>query len=403
MKEQNKLNYLVEFANRQLFTYIMPFWRKDAVDHEQGGFYAHINHDMSIDHNAVKGLILNARILWTFSAVYKNFQNEQDQELAQRAYNYIKAFFFDTAYRGYFWSLHQDGSPAETKKQIYAQAFVIYALSEYYKVTNDSNVLNEAIDTFLLIEKKSFDTKKNGYIEACTQEWKEIDDLRLSPKDMNEKKSMNTHLHVLEAYTNLYTAWKDPLLKKQLENLIEIFLQHIINPGDNHLELFFDEDWNSKSTLFSYGHDIEASWLLHEAALVTKNKSLIRTVEEASLNIARAAEPGIYRNKALLYEDDRSGRHKDHEFEWWAQAEAVVGFLNAFVIADKNAYLDYAFSIAHFIEEHFVDKKHGEWFFRVDLEGKPITSHEKAGFWKCPYHNARACLEILHRIKKLKS
>ncbi len=398
MKEQQKLEYLVEFANKQLSHFIMPFWRRDAVDHKQGGFYAHINHDMTIDHKAVKGLVLNSRILWTFSAVYKKFKNKQDKEFAERAYHYISTHFFDQQNGGYFWSLTPEGSPAETKKQIYAQAFTLYALSEYSKITNAPGILNEAIETFHLIEKNSFDTQKNGYVEACTQEWEEIDDLRLSPKDMNEKKSMNTHLHVLEAYTNLYTVWKDPALKKQLENLIEVFLKHIINPQDFHLELFFDEDWNTKSTLFSYGHDIESSWLLHEAALVTENKDLIETVEKVSIQIADAAKLGIYQNKALLYEDDRAGKHKDHEFEWWAQAEAVVGFLNAFEITGNINYLEHAFSIAKFIEEYIADKKNGEWFFRVDLKGNPITSHEKAGFWKCPYHNARACLEILHRV-----
>ncbi len=403
MNQQNKLDYLVEFSNRQLSEYIMPFWRTKAVDNENGGFYAHINHDMSIAKDEVKGLVLNARILWTFSAIYKTFKNEQDKKLAKRAYDYISEYFADKDYGGYFWSLNPDGSPAETKKQIYAQAFTIYALSEYYKITNDSNVLNEAIEIFKLIEKNAFDKEKNGYIEACTYDWKESEDLRLSPKDMNEKKSMNTHLHVLEAYTNLYMVWKDTELKKQLENLIEVFMEYIVNHKDNHLDLFFDDDWNSKSTLFSYGHDIESSWLLHEAALVSENKELIKTVEGVSIKIAEAAKLGIYQNKALLYEDDRAGKHKDHEFEWWVQAEAVVGFLNAMVITGDSSYLELAYPIANFIEDHIVDKINGEWFFRVDLNGKPITSHEKAGFWKCPYHNARACLEILHRVNILKS
>lgn len=403
MKDQSKLDYLVEFSNNQLSNHIMPFWRSKALDNEYGGFYAHINHDMTIDKSEVKGLILNARILWSFSAVHKAFQNVQDEELADRAYNYISEHFHDKQHGGYFWSLTPEGFPADTKKQIYAQAFTIYGLSEYYKITNNRQVLDEAIDTFHLIEKHSFDKQKNGYVEACTQDWQESEELRLSPKDMNEKKSMNTHLHVLEAYTNLYIVWKDPFLKKQLENLIEVFIKHIVNHNDFHLDLFFDDDWNTKSTVFSYGHDIESSWLLHEAALVTENEELIDEVEKISIKIVNAAKPGIYQNKAILYEDDRAGKHKDHEFEWWAQAEAVVGFLNAIVVTGNYEYLKYADSIAHFIENHIVDEKNGEWFFRVDLNGQPITKHEKAGFWKCPYHNARACLEILHRIDLLKS
>ncbi len=399
MKETEILQYLQQFADVQLQQVILPFWRKKMIDREMDGFFGQINNDLSVEKNADKGQVLNARILWTFASVYRKLKNIEDLELAQRAYAYISEYFYDEKYGGYYWALKPDGTPSETKKQIYAQAFVIYALSEYFKVTQDPTVLQKAIDLFHLIEEHSFDSTKNGYIEARSREWSEMADIRLSAKDMNEKKSMNTHLHVLEAYANLYQVWKDPFLKKQLENLIRIFSDIIIDPKDHHQILFFDDDWNSRSSIISYGHDIETSWLLHEAALISGNKELIGSITKRSINMVDAVNAGISPKGALYYESDRMGKHEEREIEWWAQAEAVVGFMNAYIIKRDPSYLTTAFNVTRFIEEYVVDKKYGEWFFRVTENGEPILSHEKAGFWKCPYHNTRACLEIMHRIE----
>ena len=401
MTSNNKLICLENFAHTQLEHIILPFWRNHAVDKESGGFYGQINNDMAIVREAEKGQVLNARILWTFSAVYRKNNRKPDLELAHRAYEYIDRYFHDSRYGGYYWSLNPDGSPKDTKKQIYAQAFVIYALSEYYKITNDPSVLKEAIDLFHLIEEKSFDGSKNGYIEARSREWNEMADIRLSEKDMNEKKSMNTHLHVLEAYGNLYSVWEDTSLGKKLENLIHLFMDKIIDPADYHQILFFDDDWNPRSSIISFGHDIETSWLLHEAAIISGNPELISRAEQLSIRMCDAVKQGISPKGALYYESDRRQKQHEHEIEWWAQAEGIVGFLNAYVLTHKQEYLDIALGITRFIENFIVDKKFGEWFFRVTEGGKPILSHEKAGFWKCPYHNTRTCLEILHRIDLL--
>ena len=400
-KETDKIRYFKKFALDQLENSILPFWRNYTIDNEQGGFYGQINNDMSIVKKAEKGQVLNARILWTFSAVYRKNKLASDLKLAQRAYEYITTHFYDASYGGYYWSLKPDGSPKDTKKQIYAQAFVIYSLAEYYKITNNPDVLNKAIELFHLIEKNSFDTDKNGYIEARNREWKEMDDIRLSKKDMNVAKSMNTHLHVLEAYSNLYLVWNDPFLKLQLENLIRLFTAKIIDNNDCHQILFFDNDWNPQSTLISFGHDIETSWLLHEAALISENPELIDLISQLSIKICNAVKKGLSNSGALYYESDRAGKHYEHEIEWWAQAEGIVGYLNALVLTKNPEYLDIAYDIAQFIEAYVVDKQYGEWFFRVTENGDPILSHEKAGFWKCPYHNTRMCLEILHRIHLL--
>jgi mannobiose 2-epimerase len=399
--KNNQLAYLENWANMQLEKVILPFWRNYAVDKENGGFYGQINNDLSIVREAEKGQVLNARILWTFSAVYRKYGKELDLELAYRAYQYIDSFFHDDLYGGYYWSLNADGSPRDTKKQIYAQAFVIYALTEYYKITLNASVLKKAIDLFHLIEAHSFDKNKNGYIEARNREWNEMADIRLSEKDMNEKKSMNTHLHILEAYSNLYRVWKDEFLRNQLKNLIWLFINKIIDTNDFHQILFFDDDWNPRSSKISFGHDIETSWLLHEAAQISENSKLIEAITLLSIKMCNAVKNGISPKGALYYESDRRQKHYEHEIEWWAQAEGIVGFLNAYVLTKDQDYLNIVLGITHFIEDYVVDKNFGEWYFRVTKDGTPILSHEKAGFWKCPYHNTRTCLEILHRIDLL--
>jgi len=404
MKNQDLkiLNYLHNFATTQLFENILPFWKKYTIDNKYGGFFGQINNDLSVEEKAEKGLVLNARILWTFSAVYSKYHKQEDLELAKRAYQYIIDKFTDKEFGGYFWSLTYDGKPNTTKKQIYAQAFVIYGLVEYFKITGKKEVLEKAREIFVLMEEKSFDQLNNGYFEACNRDWSPTEDLRLSEKDMNEKKSMNTHLHILEAYTALYSVWKDPVLKRKLENIIRIFSQIILDQKDNHLILFFNEKWETKASIISYGHDIEASWLMHEAAIVSGNKELIEIIAKQSIKIAEGTLEGLTSKGGMMHETDRAGKHHEYEHEWWVQAEAIVGYLNAYVINRDPKFLESTLRVTKFIEKHVADKKDGEWFFRVDPEGNAITSHEKAGFWKCPYHNTRACLEIMHRIELLR-
>jgi len=294
--------------------------------------------------------------------------------------------------------LNADGTPADTKKQIYSLAFFIYGLVEYYRVTKDNECLDKAKELFNLIEKHSFDTKLNGYFEAYSNDWVLLEDLRLSEKDANEKKTMNTHLHILEAYTNLYRVWKDPLLEKQLRNLLELFLEKIINNQTYHLDLFFDENWQCKSTLFSYGHDIEASWLLDEASHVLGDVDLIKRVEEVALKIADAAAEGLQANGSIVNEKDFATGHVDTNSDWWPQAESMIGFFNAYELSKEEAYAKKTLAEWEFIKENLIDIKDGEWHWSVSDAGMIDTVNDKAGFWKCPYHNSRMCLELMTRI-----
>ncbi len=395
-------NYYKEIEN-ELKNNILPFW-DNTVDEENGGFLGRILNNGKIIKDSPKSAVLNTRILWTYSAVFRKFKEERYLELAQRAYDYIERYFRDDEKGGIFWLLDYKGYPIDTKKQIYAQVFCIYSLVEYYKISGNQNALKWAIEIFELIEKYSFDSEHPGYFEAYDREWSPTEDVRLSDKDQNEKKTMNTHLHVLEGYTNFLTIWRSEKLEKQLEQLIYIFLDKIIDPKTGHFNLFFDERWISKSNFFSYGHDIEGSWLLYAAAEMLDDDDLMERVKKASLKLANITlKEGLDTEGGIMTEGDRNGVI-DTDKNWWPQAEAMVGFLNAFQISNDRKFFEVSYNCWNFVKKHIVDREKGEWFSRVNRKGTPNLSEEnKLGPWKAPYHNTRGCLEIMKRIKKLSS
>ena len=395
-----KLKELRRFAKSQLTESILPFWRNKMPDKEHGGFFGETSFSGTPLPEASKSLILNARILYFFSAMFSCTKNPVDLQLANRAFLYIGDHFFDHVHHGYFWSLDYRGNPDNTKKQVYALAFVIYGMSEYYLASNNEDALSKAIALFLLMEEKCADKVNNGYFEAFQDNWTELDDQRLSDKDMNERKTMNTHLHLLEAYTNLYRIWKEPFLYKKIENLINLFLYTFISYTDNHLHLFFDDTWKLKSSLISYGHDIEATWLLHEAALTLGNNHIIKRVEARITDMTIAGMEGIDQHGGLVHERDRIRSDVENHYEWWPQAEALTGFLNTYFTRGKKIYLNAAVRILSFIQDHFLDGEHGEWFFKIDNQLVPVNTTYKAGLWKGPYHNGRACLKIIQQTDK---
>lgn len=378
-----------------LTTNILPYWMNRMVDTEQGGFYGRITGEEERMSEADKGAILNARILWTYSAAYRMLQSEEYLAMATRAKRYLIDYFYDTKLGGIYWSLNYLGHPVDTKKQIYALGFAIYGLSEYHRATGDVEALDYAIRLFESIETYSFDTMKNGYCEALTREWTGIADMRLSEKDANERKTMNTHLHILEPYTNLYRVWKDERLERQIRNLIHLFTDRILDAETSHLHLFFDDDWVSKSSIISYGHDIEASWLIHEAALELGDTTLLATIEPIIRKIADAAAQGITSEGGMIYEKNPETHHTDADFHWWVQAETVVGYFNLYRHFNDEDALAKADAAWSFIKKRLIDTVNGEWYWSVRADGTVNRNDDKAGFWKCPYHNGRMCLELL--------
>ena len=405
---------------------ILNFWLDKMVDEENGGFYGQMTGEGEIVKTADKGGILNARILWSFSAAYRVLHKQEYLEAATRAKDYIIDHFIDKEYGGTYWSLDYKGQPKDTKKQFYAIGFTIYGLSEYARATGDREALDYAMELYECIEEHSLDREYNGYIEACTREWGEIADMRLSELDANYPKAQNTHLHIIEPYTNLFRCIKElkaaescdyvpaigsvlPIgvtvpddfvvrLESSLRNLITIFTDKILNPDTHHLDLFFDMDWTREAgRLESYGHDIECSWLMHEAALVLGDETVLRKVETVVQMVAKASEKGLNEDGSMVHEANLDTGYVDTDRHWWVQAENVVGWINIWQYFGDESALQKALRGWQYIKDNLIDREGGEWWWSRDPERNINRKDDKAGFWKCPYHNSRMCLELMER------
>ncbi|MCD8305325.1 MAG: AGE family epimerase/isomerase [Prevotella sp.] len=386
---------------------ILRFWLDNMQDRENGGFYGQMRGDGTLVKDAVKGGILNARILWTFSAAYRVLGKEEYLTAATRAKDYILTYFYDAQYGGIYWSVDCTGKPVDTKKQFYALGFALYGLTEYVRATGDSDVLAKAIEMFDTIEEHALDRRFGGYIEAQTRTWQEMADVRLSELDANYPKSQNTHLHIIEPYANLYRCLKEQKVtgdvvcrvEKALRNIIDIFCDKILNPATHHLDLFFEMDWTrGAGWLESYGHDIECSWLMHEAALILADKTVLAKVEPIVRLVAKASEKGLNADGSMTHEANLDTGHVDDDRHWWVQAEAVVGFYNLYQHFGDERALTISMNVWQYIKENLIDYEHGEWYWSRDKNGVLNTRDDHAGFWKCPYHNSRMCLELIERI-----
>lgn len=373
---------------------ILCFWKENTVDQLNGGFIGQIEYPDIKKPLSNKGIILNARILWTFSAASNLYKDKRYDDLCQRSFDYLNTNFKDKKYGGVFWELDYQGNVVNPRKQIYAQAFMIYALSEYYLYSKNEESKIWAIDIFNLIEKHALDYANKGYVEAFSQEWELISDMRLSEKDINAPKTMNTHLHIVEAYTTFFKIYPEKSVKEALEKLILLFLDTFYHQN-GHFNLFFDQNWNLISNTYSYGHDIETAWLLIEAAKSIQNESLLQKVEHIAIDIAnRFVEEAIDEEGGVMNEINNQTGHVDTDRHWWPQAEGIVGLYYTYQITKNTLYIDHAFAIWRFIQEHIKDHTYGEWFWRIDADGNYNPKDEKVGMWKCPYHNSRACIQL---------
>ncbi|MGN6508196.1 MAG: AGE family epimerase/isomerase [Chitinophaga sp.] len=381
-------------ALQQELANVLDFWMKHTIDEQSGGFYGRLAHDNTPDRFALKGAVLNARILWTFSAAYAALREPAYLETARRAYDYINEYLVDREFGGVLWCVDYSGQPVETQKQVYDISFTVYAFAEYYRASGLEEAKEKAIGLYSLIQLYGYDCIYGGYEEAFTRDWKPP----LQPEIKTDvKKSMNTHLHILEAYAALYSIWPDAGLKGHLRDLLLVFHDKIADRETGHLHLYFDEQWNPQGHSISYGHDIEASWLLQQAAEILGDESLVEKFKALSLRMADAAAEGLDADGGLWQEFDGEGKKFSTEKKWWPQAEAIVGFVNAYQNSHDEKYLRLAENTWEFIRSHILDQEHGEWRWGIDAD-KQKLEQDKVGLWKCPYHNSRACLEVIRRL-----
>ena len=379
---------------------ILPFWISRVVDKGGRAFFGSLTNDLVVDRAAERGSLLTTRILWTYSAAYARYGDPAYLAMADHAFADLMLHFHDPDHGGFWWSVAADGSVLRDRKQVYGQAFAVYALAEYHASGGGREALELAVATHRLIETHAR-APHGGYLEAFGRAWEPIADMRLSEVDLNEPKSQNTHLHVMEAYTRLLAAWPDPGLRAALVELVGTMLDRIVNPETGHLGLFFAEDWTLRFDRISYGHDIEAAWLLTWASEVLQDDGLARRIRPIAVRIAEATlAEGVDADGGVYNQGGPAGL-TDTNKEWWPQAEAVVGFLNAYQISADERFLSAALRTWDFIERRLIDRRRGEWYRGVTRDGRLLDKELKVSFWKCPYHNGRTGLEAVRRLREL--
>jgi mannobiose 2-epimerase len=383
---------MINEAKQHLTGTIIPFW-KNLRDDEYGGYSGYVGFDLKTDKKAVKGCILNSRILWFFSQAYMLLKDESLLEEARHAYAFLIHNFTDKKYGGVYWSVNFDGTPADTAKHTYCQAFAVYGLAAYYMASKDEKALDEALALFDIIESRCTDEK--GYLESLDRQFGQTENDKLSENGVMASKTMNTLLHVFEAYAELYIACRKPGVKKRLLHILDIFADKIYNPKLQRQEVFFDGNYNSLIDMQSYGHDIETSWLIDRGTAIAGEKAYVEKMAPITSALAEKVYKKAYDGRSIDNECVRGVT--DTARVWWVQAEAVNGFLNAYMKNnEKVEYLHAAENIFDFIREYVADKRKGsEWFWRVDREGRPDTAKPIVEPWKCPYHNGRMCMEII--------
>lgn len=398
------LAHYARAAEAELREHILPFWLAHARDQKRGGFHGEIDNELSVNPAAPRGLLLSARILWTFSAAYRRYQDPAYLEMARWALADLTTHFLDREHGGFYWSLNADLSPRETRKQTYGQVFAIYGLSEYARATGDTATRDLAIQTYQLINQHTHDHQLGGFLETATRDWHRPAQWDAHIMGVPTAKSQNTNLHVMEAFTALLRIWPDDSIRQSLREMIEVMLDRILDSQTHHLVLFLDENWRPQGDAISYGHDIEVSWLLVEAAEVLGDPALLARVRRESVAIAQATlSAGVDPADGGVFNEGNPTGVTEHSKDWWPQAEAVVGFLNAYQLTGETRYFQASRQTWAFIDARLRDRVYGEWFWSADLAPDRRARHPKAGFWKCPYHNARACLELVERLQHLSS
>jgi mannobiose 2-epimerase len=377
---------------------ILPYWLTHVPDPDNGGFFGGLSNTGVTLNDLPRSAILTARILWTFSAAFNRFQLPEYRTMARRAYETLRSSFVDPEFGGVYWTLDRAGRVLMDRKHSYAQSFAIYGLSEYYLASGDLQSLVLAQEIFDLLESHAHEPVYGGYVEGCARDWSGLEDMRLSKLEPNCRKSMNTLLHLMEAYTRLLYVWKEPRVRARLAELIALFLEKVVDPASAHLRLFFDDVFTPQIAPISFGHDIEASWLLVEAAEGLGDPALLERARQSAVRMAAAVlAEGRAPDGSLLYEDASAGPGGRMK-HWWVQAEGLVGFYNAYQINADPAYAAAAGRLWEVIEAQFVDRADGDWFKVLDPDGSPQPDRPKVGPWECPYHHSRACLEMLRRL-----
>jgi mannobiose 2-epimerase len=379
---------------------VLPWWQRQIFDAEGRVLGARGNDGQPRE--ATRSAVLGTRLLWTFaSAQHRLGATVEGGRAAHRAWAWLNEALIDPVDGGVFWSVDGDGRPLQVHKQTYAQAFAIYALCacHAWQAKDDSPALQQALDFFELLQAHAFDPADGGCWEGRMRDWRPLPSARLSDKEPAAPKTMNTMLHVLEALTELLGHHRVPAVEARLRELLVLFLDRIWLPGRACFGLYFSEDWRVLTPDVSWGHDIEAAWLLVRAADMLADAALQARTRALAVQVADAVlARGVAPDGSVLGEGRFDGSVTDERRHWWCQAEAVVGFWDAWQWGGDPRHAETAWRAWAYIDRHHVDRVGGDWFKTLDPQGRPLDSVPKAGPWECPYHHVRAGLEMIERL-----
>lgn len=398
-----KLQKLYDLAVDELTNNILPWWIEHDVDEEHGGFYGAVTNDNAPVPHATRFITLNARLVWTFSAAYRVMGNPEYKKMADRAYNYFIKYFWDDEYNAANNRVDEFGDPVSKQRYIYGEAFAIYGLSEYARAMGCNEALEYARKLVASLEKHVYDPVYKGYFESCKPDWTHDPWTRGVNRLPTDEKTMNNHLHLIEAYTCLLRTDKSDFMQNKVREHLYVMLNKIVDHDIHHYFYFQARDWKPTTQEISFGHDIEGAWLMMETAEVLGEPEAMRYTKDTCMNMARACYEQGFRKEdgAMLSEYDPVTGYSSPFLSWWEQNEAVVGFLNAWEVTGEEKYLDASLKCFEFAREHFVDHENGGWFVRLSLDGKTVLSTDKVNDYTCPYHNSRMCMEIIERYRKL--
>ena len=392
---KSKLEELDQKFQKELKQNILPYWIEKTPDYTHGGFIGRVDSYDVIHPKADKGVILNTRLLWTFAASYRKYSEQSYLEIADRAYQYILNNFLDHENGGCYWMLDYQGNPINDYKYLYAQSFMLYALSEYYSAVNEESVLKQCVKLFEIIEEKCCTNEGHGYNEVFDCDWNLLTGVVLGDDKEASRFTMNTHLHLMEAYTNLYKVWQNSRLKDKLTRLIQLHLNKMYDSEAKHFYSFFKEDWQPQIPEYSYGHDIEAAWLLYDSSIAINDSYLIEVTSNLIQTISKVVlKEGYDHKNGGVFNSGVDGSVVDTDKQWWVQAETIVGLSYAWMLTETSDYLLDIEDIWDYIDQNFKDHKKGEWYFLLSENGTPYTDKDKVGPWKGPYHTVRMCLEV---------
>lgn len=398
----SKMQQIYDFALRDLTENLLPWWMKYTVDEEKGGFLGEVDNDNVPYPDADKFIVLNARLVWTFSAAYRVLGKPEYRMMADRAYTYFRDHFFDFENDGAHRNVDAWGKPVDSSRLVYGNAFAIYGLSEYFRATGCREALTLARRIVDSLEKHAYDREYKGYFETFTADWKHTPWVRGMNRVPSDEKTMNTHLHLLEAYTNLLRCEYTPFMQNKVREMLYFMVNRIVDRDIQHFYYYQDREWKPTSRVISFGHDIEGSWLMTEAAEVLGEEEAIRAVRDTCVQMARACfEEGLRPDGAMLTEKDVISGEPSRNLSWWEQNETVIGLTNLWQLTNDEKYLDGALRCVDFIDRHFIDHEKGGWFAILNEDGTKVLNDRKCAGFICPYHNTRMSLEIIERWRKL--